>query len=67
MTQLITHVHEGLRGVSIITWVIDVPTTDSYDAKDVWDKKDKLISRNGWPDRYQECNAFKPHCMSTIT
>jgi len=27
--------------------------------------KEKLISRNGWPDRYQERNAFKPHCKDT--
>ena len=67
MTQLITHVHEGLRGVNIIARVIDVSTTDSYIAKDVWDKKDKQISRDGWPDRSQERNAFKPHCRSTIT
>jgi len=29
--------------------------------------KDKLISRDGWPDCYQERNAFKPHCKATIT
>jgi len=67
MTQLITHVHEGLRGTNIITWVIDVPTTDSYDVQDVGGEKHKLISPNGWPDRDQERNAFKPHCMSTIS
>jgi len=62
MTQLITHVHEGLKGARIIAQVIDVPTTDSYDPR-----MSELISRNGWPDRYQERNAFKPHCMSSIT
>jgi len=62
MTQLITHVYEGLEGASIIARVIDVPTTDSYVAG-----MSELISLNGCPDRYQECNAFKPHCMSVIT
>jgi len=28
-------------------------------------EKDKLISRNGWPDGNQESNAFKPHCKDT--
>jgi hypothetical protein len=27
----------------------------------------KLISCDGWPDCYQECNAFKPHCRDAIT
>ena len=62
MTQLITHVHEGLQGASIIARVINVPTTNLYDAR-----MSELISCNGWPDRYQERNAFKPHCMSAIT
>jgi len=26
-----------------------------------------MISCDGWPDSYQECNALKPHCMNKIT
>jgi len=62
MTQLITHEDEGLKGASIIARAIDVPTTDSYDSRMV-----EVISSNGWPDCYQERNAFKPRCMSAIT
>ena len=29
--------------------------------------KDKLISYAGWPDSYQERNAFKPHCKDGTT
>jgi len=52
MTQLITHVDEGYWGASIIVWTIDVPTTDSYDTR-----MSEVISRNEWPDCYQENNA----------
>ena len=30
-------------------------------------RKDKLISCDGWPDSYQERNAFKPHCKDATT
>jgi hypothetical protein len=30
-------------------------------------RQDKLISCDGWPDPYQECNAFNPHCKDVIT
>ena len=26
-----------------------------------------MISCDGWPDSYQEGNAWKPHCMNTMT
>jgi len=57
-----------LRGASLIDRAIDVPTTDPHVS---WmseiRKISGLILRNGWPDCYQERNAFIPHCMSTIT
>ena len=29
--------------------------------------ENKLISRDGWPDSYQERNAFKPHCSGATS
>jgi len=29
--------------------------------------KDELISCDGWPDSYQERNAFKLHCKDATT
>jgi hypothetical protein len=30
-------------------------------------RTNQLISCNGWPDSYQEPNAFKPHCKEAIS
>jgi len=46
---------------------VDVSTTDWYDCKVAGLERDRLITCDGWPDFYQQCNAFKPHCRETIT
>jgi len=68
MTELITHVHQGLRGDkhNQLGWYMFQLPTRTF-AQDVWDRKDKLISCDGWPDCYEERKAFKPYCMNTIT